>query len=164
VALIPPNLSIKITNCGEANYDRMKKAYMVYIITPNGNKKHAAGVGTPVRPVKAALPPVRSIEVTRMLVINPKTVKTKWVSMPYLALITSRNVLEKLDIRTAFQSVELRFRMYIPTQGEGRGLYRHGLTCAFGALLFNSMAMDANNKICTVAPEAYQKGPETPYR
>jgi len=37
-----------------------------------------------------------------------------------------------------------------------------GHTCAFGALLFNSMAMDANRRICTVAPEAYQNGPETP--
>lgn len=37
-----------------------------------------------------------------------------------------------------------------------------GPTCAFGALLFSSMAMEANKRICTVAPEAYQKGPETP--
>jgi hypothetical protein len=65
---------------------------IVYIITPNGSRKQAAGVGTPVRAVKAALPPVRSIAVTRMFVINPKTVKTKCVSLPYLALITSRNV------------------------------------------------------------------------
>ena len=35
--------------------------------------------------------------------------------------------------------------------------------CAFGAFLFNSMASVANNKICTVAPDAYQKGPLTPY-
>jgi hypothetical protein len=34
---------------------------------------------------------------------------------------------------------------------------------ALGALLFNSIAILANNRICTVAPEAYQKGPETPY-
>jgi hypothetical protein len=38
----------------------------------------------------------------------------------------------------------------------------HTHTCAFGALLFNSIATVANNRICTVAPEAYQKGPETP--
>jgi hypothetical protein len=33
-----------------------------------------------------------------------------------------------------------------------------------GALLFNSIAIVANSRICTVAPLAYQKGPETPYR
>ena len=38
----------------------------------------------PVRALKAALPPVNNIAVTRILVINPKTVKTKWVVMPYL--------------------------------------------------------------------------------
>lgn len=35
--------------------------------------------------------------------------------------------------------------------------------CALGALRFSSMASVANSRICTVAPEAYQKGPETPY-
>lgn len=35
---------------------------------------------------------------------------------------------------------------------------------AFGAFLFNSMAKVANRMIWTVAPEAYQKGPDTPYR
>lgn len=34
--------------------------------------------------------------------------------------------------------------------------------CAFGALLFNCTASVAKSNICTVAPEAYQKGPETP--
>ena len=33
-----------------------------------------------------------------------------------------------------------------------------------GALLFNSIAMVAKSRICKVAPLAYQKGPETPYR
>jgi len=37
------------------------------------------------------------------------------------------------------------------------------LTWALGALLFNSMAMVANSRICTVAPLAYQYGPDTPY-
>jgi len=32
-----------------------------------------------------------------------------------------------------------------------------------GALLFNSIAIVANSKICTVAPLAYQNGPDTPY-
>jgi hypothetical protein len=40
---------------------------------------------------------------------------------------------------------------------------RRRLTWALGALLFNSMAMVAKRIICTVAPLAYQKGPETPY-
>lgn len=30
---------------------------------------------------------------------------------------------------------------------------------AFGALRFNSIARVAKRRICTVAPEAYQKGP-----
>lgn len=34
---------------------------------------------------------------------------------------------------------------------------------ALGALHFSSIAIVANKMICTVAPEAYQKGPETPY-
>lgn len=38
-----------------------------------------------------------------------------------------------------------------------------GLTCAFGALLFSSMAIVAKRRICTVAPLAYQNGPDTPY-
>lgn len=56
VALIPPN--------------------MVYITTPKGSKKHAAGVGIPVKEETTAEPPVNSMAVTRMLVIRPKTVKT----------------------------------------------------------------------------------------
>jgi len=72
VALIPPN--------------------MVYIMTPNGSKKQAAGVGIPVRDDTTADPPVNNIAVTRMLVIKPKTVKTMWAFMPYLALMTSRKV------------------------------------------------------------------------
>ncbi len=57
VALMPPN--------------------MVYIITPSGSKKHAAGVGIPVREDTTAEPPVNSMAVTRILVIKPKTVKTR---------------------------------------------------------------------------------------
>ena len=72
VALIPPN--------------------MVYITTPRGNKKQAAGVGIPVSDETTAEPPVNNMAVTRMLVIKPKTVKTRWASMPYLALMTSRKV------------------------------------------------------------------------
>jgi hypothetical protein len=56
VALIPPNI--------------------VYITTPNGSRKQAAGVGIPVRLDTTAEPPVNNMAVTRMLVINPKTVKT----------------------------------------------------------------------------------------
>jgi hypothetical protein len=44
--------------------------------TPSGSKKHAAGVGIPVNEVTTADPPVNNIAVTRILVINPKTVKT----------------------------------------------------------------------------------------
>jgi len=72
VALMPPN--------------------MVYMITPNGSKKQAAGVGMPVREETTAEPPVNNIAVTRMLVIKPKTVKTRCASTPYLALMTSRKV------------------------------------------------------------------------
>ena len=57
VALMPPNI--------------------VYIITPRGSKKQAAGVGIPVREDTTAEPPVNSMAVTRMLVIRPKTVKTR---------------------------------------------------------------------------------------
>lgn len=72
VALMPPN--------------------MVYIMTPNGSKKQAAGVGIPVREDTTAEPPVNNMAVTRILVIKPKTVKTIWASTPYLALMTSRKV------------------------------------------------------------------------
>lgn len=54
VALIPPNI--------------------VYIATPNGNKKQAAAVGIPVKEFTTAEPPVNSMAVTRMFVIKPKTV------------------------------------------------------------------------------------------
>lgn len=37
------------------------------------------------------------------------------------------------------------------------------LTCALGARLLSSMAIVAKSRICTVAPLAYQNGPETPY-
>lgn len=46
---------------------------MVYSTTPTGNRKQAATVGTPVSEVTTADPPVKSIAVTRMFVINPKT-------------------------------------------------------------------------------------------
>lgn len=44
-----------------------------------------------------------------------------------------------------------------------RALMTSRKVCALGALRFSSMASVANSRICTVAPEAYQKGPETPY-
>ena len=72
VAFIPPN--------------------MVYMTTPNGSRKQAAGVGIPVRELTTAEPPVNNMAVTRMFVINPKTVKTMWALMPYRALTTSRKV------------------------------------------------------------------------
>jgi hypothetical protein len=50
---------------------------MVYIITPSGSKKQAAGVGIPVREDTTAEPPVNNMAVTRILVIKPKTVKTR---------------------------------------------------------------------------------------
>jgi len=65
---------------------------MVYKMTPKGSKKQAAGVGIPVRVETTAEPPVNSIAVTRMLVMRPKTVKTKWAGVPYRALMTSRKV------------------------------------------------------------------------
>jgi hypothetical protein len=49
-------------------------------------------VGIPVSDETTAEPPVNNMAVTRMLVIKPKTVKTRWASMPYLALMTSRKV------------------------------------------------------------------------
>ncbi|EKG18540.1 hypothetical protein MPH_04342 [Macrophomina phaseolina MS6] len=55
---------------------------MVYNTTPTGSRKQAAAVGTPVRAVTTAEPPVRSIAVTRILVIRPKTMKTMWVTAP----------------------------------------------------------------------------------
>jgi hypothetical protein len=89
---------------------RKEKTNIVYIITPRGSRKQAAGVGTPskvslgqrsnnlkylpVSALKAALPPVKSIAVTRILVINPNTVKTKWVVMPYLITIFVRSYTE----------------------------------------------------------------------
>ncbi len=72
VALIPPN--------------------MVYKMTPRGSKKQAAGVGMPVREDTTAEPPVNNMAVTRMLVMSPKTMKTIWAAVPYLALMTSRKV------------------------------------------------------------------------
>lgn len=44
-----------------------------------------------------------------------------------------------------------------------RALITSRKVCALGALRFSSIASVANSRICTVAPEAYQKGPETPY-
>ncbi len=55
---------------------------MVYNTTPIGSRKHAAAVGTPVREVTTADPPVSSIAVTRILVIRPKTMYTPCVAGP----------------------------------------------------------------------------------
>ena len=118
---------------------------MVYMTTPNGRRKQAAGVGIPVSEDTTAEPPVNNIAVTRMFVIKPKTVKTRCASAPYRALMTSRKVYGLSVLYNGFRK---------PRR----------LTCALGALLFNSIAIVANNKICTVAPLAYQNGPETPYR
>ena len=52
------------------------ETYIVYNTTPTGSKKQAAAVGTPVRLLATALPPVNSMAVTRMLVMRPKTMKT----------------------------------------------------------------------------------------
>lgn len=41
--------------------------------------------------------------------------------------------------------------------------YTSRKVCALGALLFNSIARVAKRRIWTVAPDAYQNGPETPY-
>jgi hypothetical protein len=57
VALIPPN--------------------MVYRMTPKGSRKQAAAVGMPVRVETTAEPPVNNMAVTRILVMRPKTVKTR---------------------------------------------------------------------------------------
>lgn len=65
---------------------------IVYKMTPRGSRKHAAGVGIPVRLETTAEPPVNNIAVTRMLVMRPNTVKTKWADVPYRALTTSRKV------------------------------------------------------------------------
>lgn len=45
---------------------------MSLIPTPTGSRKQAAAVGMPVSVLTTALPPVRSIAVTRILVIKPK--------------------------------------------------------------------------------------------
>jgi hypothetical protein len=70
---------------------------MVYMTTPTGRRKQAAAVGTPVRDVTTAEPPVSNIAVTfedpldskqqlnqrglrrhtKILVMRPKTVNTK---------------------------------------------------------------------------------------
>lgn len=72
VALMPPN--------------------MVYSTTPTGSRKHPAAVGTPQREVATADPPVKSIAVTRILVMTPNVMYTPCVTGPYLARIASRNV------------------------------------------------------------------------
>lgn len=55
---------------------------MVYITTPKGRRKQAAAVSIPVKEVTTAEPPVKSMAVTRMLVNNPKQMKTQWVRQP----------------------------------------------------------------------------------
>jgi hypothetical protein len=62
------------------------------MMTPNGRRKQAAGVGMPVRAENAADPPVKSIAVTKMFVKRPKTVKTRWAAVPYLARMSSKKV------------------------------------------------------------------------
>jgi hypothetical protein len=50
---------------------------MVYRMTPKGSRKQAAAVGMPVRVETTAEPPVNNMAVTRILVMRPKTVKTR---------------------------------------------------------------------------------------
>jgi hypothetical protein len=70
---------------------------MVYITTPNGSRKQAAGVGIPVREETTADPPVNNMAVTKILVIKPNTVKVMCAYVPYLALMTSRKVYKFVD-------------------------------------------------------------------
>lgn len=46
-------------------------------MTPIGSKKQAATVLMPVRELMTAAPPVKSMAVTRMFVMMPKTAKTR---------------------------------------------------------------------------------------
>lgn len=55
---------------------------IVYSTTPIGKRKQAAAVGTPVRDVTTAEPPVSSMAVTRMFVMSPKVMKTPCVAGP----------------------------------------------------------------------------------
>jgi hypothetical protein len=57
-----------------------------------GSRKQAAAVGTPLKELATAEPPVSSIAVTRMLVMRPKVRYTACVTTPYRALMTSRKV------------------------------------------------------------------------
>ena len=45
--------------------------------TPRGSRKQAAAVGTPVKELMTADPPVNNIAVTSMLVKRPKVMYTK---------------------------------------------------------------------------------------
>ena len=87
--------------------------------TPNGSRKMAATVGIPVRALTTAEPPTNNIAVTRMLVIKPKTIKTTWASVPYLALITSRKVYHLLVSNvtvTIFQNSHEHWELFFSTQ------------------------------------------------
>lgn len=92
------------------------------------------------------LPPVTNIAVTKMLVMRPKVKKTRCAAFPYLARTASRKVCA-LGARL-FSLME----MLVEYLGSCGKLYRYTY----------SMASVAKRMICTVAPEAYQKGPEMP--
>jgi len=78
-----------------------------------------------------------------MLQKQQKTMYTMCVAGPYRALTTSRTGPSQQPF----------------IEGEVGGIQ----VCALGARLFNSMARVANRMIWTVAPAAYQNGPDTPY-
>jgi hypothetical protein len=96
----------------------------------------------PVKELMTAAPPVNNMAVTRMLVIMPKTVKT----LDYIRYAP------ECDPISSYKWVVVPNRALITSRK----------VCAFGALLLSSMAILAKSRIWTVAPEAYQNGPETP--
>ncbi len=55
---------------------------IVYMTTPTGNRKQAAGVGMPVREVTTAEPPVNNIAVTSIFVKRPNKMNTKCAYTP----------------------------------------------------------------------------------
>lgn len=93
-----------------------------------------------------AAPPVNNIAVTRMLVMMPKTVKT------LNQVRFDANILN-LNLTGPYKCVVVPNLALITSRK----------VWALGARLLSSMAILANNRIWTVAPEAYQNGPDTPY-
>jgi hypothetical protein len=114
---------------------------MVYRTTPMGSRKQAAAVGTPHSALATALPPVKSMAVTKILVMRPKVKKTTCVITPYLALITSRKVCAFGARLFSLMACQLAIFVLVAKEAP------------------YSMAMVAKSRIWTVAPEAYQNGP-----